>query len=178
MLKLTKPDAGWSNITVGEFEIHISYLTDVLEDFVDIFEEFIDNGCFHYLKRPIVIRLDAEEYGNLLLIIENYETILITADDNRTIYTEWISVEDALLIFAEYFQQDMYDWVYRFELWHDDEEDGFYEKKYEEYKKRIDRVVKIFKERNCDNCKYYIDKNCTYKHHCGKGLQSFTLKTQ
>lgn len=142
MLKLTTPNAGWSNIIVGEFEIHISYLTNVLEDFVDVFENFIKTGCEHYQRVPIIVRLDAEEYGDLLLIIENWETILITADDNRTVYTERISVEEALLVFAGCFQRDMYDWVYKFELWgDDDEEDGFYERKFEEYKHRIDIIV-------------------------------------
>jgi len=141
-MKLTKPCAGWSNLTVGKFTIHVSYLTDILEDFVEVFENFIKNDCNYYQKTPAVIRLDAEEYGDLLLIINNWETILVTDDDSRNVYFEYLSVNESMLSFAKCFLNDIYDWVYHFEIWAEDmETEEDYKKKHQEYKEKLTDIV-------------------------------------
>lgn len=84
---LGKPDIGWSDIKIGEFNSRISYLTDVPFDCL--------NASISALKYniPVAIKFDAEgweftvvsTYDNTSIIIddENGEMKLITADISK-----------------------------------------------------------------------------------------------
>ena len=71
---LSKPEHGWTNVSIGDFKYSASYITDVP---VICLKAFI-NGYPSSL--PITIRFDAEGY-EYLLIVDYYATHIITDKD-------------------------------------------------------------------------------------------------
>jgi len=79
---LSKPIAGWVNITVGEQVVCASYLTDVP---LDLLESFITT--LSYYGRPTVVSFD-EEGSYAYLILDYNNALMVVSRDINTVSQE------------------------------------------------------------------------------------------
>ena len=67
---LGPPEYGWSDLSVGEFQIGVSYLTSVARDCLRAFLSYRPWS-------PICIHFDAESYGDVHLVITPHTAFII-----------------------------------------------------------------------------------------------------
>lgn len=67
---LGKPEYGWSDLKIGEFEIGVSYLTSVARDSLKAFLAYRP-------WNPICIHFDAESYGDVELVVTTHTAYII-----------------------------------------------------------------------------------------------------
>ncbi len=65
-----KPDAGWTNITIGEFRSRASYLTDIPFDCLQAFIFALKH------RTPAAISFDAEGW-EFIVVVDWYDTHVI-----------------------------------------------------------------------------------------------------
>ncbi|MBD5136925.1 MAG: hypothetical protein HDT39_13310 [Lachnospiraceae bacterium] len=69
---LSKPDSGWSTVSIGEFEAEAGYLVDIPFDWL--------NACLLGLKKQIPITLFIDEEGSEEYIVSYYDVTHIIID--------------------------------------------------------------------------------------------------
>lgn len=74
---LTRPNHGWSEVTIGDFTASAGYLTDIPFEWL--------RACISSLKYNIPLSLFIEEEGSTCFIVSYYDrTYAITEDDDET----------------------------------------------------------------------------------------------
>lgn len=114
---LAKPKAGWTTVTIGEFEAEASYLVDIPFEWL--------KGCLIGLKEKIPITLFIDEEGSEEYIVSYYEGthIIIDRDDQPQCMTyrniDFMDItksviDDIRLYFEDWVQWSPYeDWKKR-----------------------------------------------------------------
>lgn len=109
---LGKPDAGWSKVTMGEFEEYASYLTNVPIDCLE--------ACIHRVKGkgPLAFVFEAEGPGRFFVLATAYNTVIKWEEDDTPESCHLIpGVNDVQLVLETVHDIEQYlnDWA---EDWH------------------------------------------------------------
>jgi len=99
------PFAGWTKITVGEYSISASYLTDVPFQLLDAFIKVFIHG-----EEPIAVKFDLEgSYAYLLL--NHFDSYLIISRDNVYVTQEIIETKQLAKELLLEIRKDIDEWA-------------------------------------------------------------------
>lgn len=89
---LAKPNAGWSEITIGNWSDRCSYLDDVPILLLDTMIRLLKNP-----NKPQLIEFDAEGYGYIILF-KSHEAFVITEKDTTELTQIYLGHGDPITV--------------------------------------------------------------------------------
>ena len=102
---LSRPKAGWSELTLGDFKAPVSFLTDIPFDWV--------RACLSSLKYGIPAAFFLDSEGTTTTIVVNFATTyIISSSDLSVTYMSDIFVTDFAKMLIEDIRRDFDDWLY------------------------------------------------------------------
>ena len=102
---LSRPEAGWSELTLGDFKAPVSFLTDIPFDWL--------RACLNSLKYGIPAAFFLDSEGTTTTIVVNFATTyIISSSDLSVTYMSDIFVTDFAKMLIEDIRRDFDKWLY------------------------------------------------------------------
>lgn len=100
----SKPEYGWTHVSIGEFEGEASYITEVP---IDVLDAFID---YYKLHKNICVDFD-EEGSTFVLVISSYVDIFVISEREQVItYKIDMNVDELANEIISDFEKYIKDW--------------------------------------------------------------------
>lgn len=105
---LSKPEHGWSRITIGNWSDRCSYIDDVPFELLGALE----TSC--RVNQPVAVKFDAEGWW-YLIVFDDFWTYIIEEADETKLYRIKIDREELARELVEDIRRDINDWT----MWFD-----------------------------------------------------------